>query len=62
MKIKEIIGCDNRGAYALVHVILDDGTEATAIVGGSVETYFHKGQVRVFVKRNLPTAKAAGED
>lgn len=52
MKIIKVVGMDNRGDYALVHVILDDGTEGQAIVGGECEVYYHKGQVRVYIKRN----------
>ena len=51
-KIKQVVGMDNRGDYGIVHVILDDGTEAQVIVGGEVECYFHKGTVRAYVKRN----------
>lgn len=51
-KIKQVVGMDNRGDYAIVHVILDDGTEGQAIVGGSCEVYYYKGQIRVHVKRN----------
>ena len=49
--IIKIVGVDNRKTYALVHVVLDDGTEATIINGGDCEVYFHKGQVRAWVKK-----------
>lgn len=51
MKIKEIVGLDNKGSYGLVHVVLEDGTEATVYVGGQVETFFHKGAIKAFVMR-----------
>lgn len=37
--------------YLLVNVLLDDGEEAQVIVGGACEVYFHRGQVRCFVKK-----------
>jgi hypothetical protein len=52
-KIKEIIGMDNKGSHALVHVITDDGTECTIWIGGQVELFFdHKyNKVKAFVKK-----------
>lgn len=54
-KIIEVEGMENRGEYAKVHVILEDGTEAEIFVGGDVEVYFHKGQIKAFIKRPKAT-------
>lgn len=51
-KITKILHFQNKGDYALVNVLLDDGTEAVCIVGGDCEVYFHKGQIKAYVKRN----------
>lgn len=50
-RIIKIIGLENRQDYGLVHVVLEDGTEATVYIGGEVEVFFHKGQVKAFIKR-----------
>lgn len=52
-RIKEILHTDNKGAYALVNVLLDDGEEAVVWVGGEVEVYLHRGIVKAHVKRKL---------
>lgn len=54
MKILEVVGLDNRGEYALVHVIMEDGLEAEVYIGGDCETYFHKNKIKAFVKRPKP--------
>lgn len=51
MRIIEVVGLEKRGEFGLVHVVLEDGTEGAVYVGGDVEVYFHKGQIKVFVKR-----------
>lgn len=51
-KIIKIVGMENRKEYGIVHVILDDGEEANVYVGGSVEVYLHKGQIKAFVKKS----------
>lgn len=50
-RIIEVIGMDNKGASAKVHVVLDDGTEAEVYIGGSVEVYYHKERIKAYVKR-----------
>lgn len=50
-RIKEIVGCENRGKYALVHAILEDGTEVQIYNGGNVEVFFDHGVVKAFVKK-----------
>lgn len=52
-RIIEIIGCSNKVNYALVAVLLDDGTEAEVWVGGSVEVYYDHGRIKAWVKRRL---------
>lgn len=54
-RIKEIVGCEDKGSYALVHVIMEDGLEAVVYVGGECETYFHKGRATAFVKKTKTT-------
>lgn len=51
MRIIEIQHCENKGDYALVHVLMADGTEATVWVGGECEVFFDKGKVKAFVKK-----------
>ena len=50
-KIIQVIGLDNKHAYGNVHVVLDDGTECTIYIGGSVEVFFDKGKIKAFMKR-----------
>lgn len=51
-KIIKVEGMVNKGTYGIVHVVLEDGTEATVWVGGDVEgPFYNKEQVKVFVKR-----------
>lgn len=52
-KIIEIIGMDNKGEYALVHVLLNSGEEAVVYVGGSVEVFYDPAhdKVKAFVKK-----------
>lgn len=50
-KIIEIIGCENKVQYAIVHVLIDDGTEAEVYVGGTVEVFLDKNKIKAFVKR-----------
>ncbi len=42
---------ENRGAYALINVLMEDGTEAVVYCGGDCEVYFDKGKVKAFVKK-----------
>ncbi len=51
-KILQILHWENKGEYAKVYVLLDDGTEAEIYVGGDVEVYYYKGRIRAYVKRN----------
>lgn len=50
--ISKILRVRNEKTRLIVTVELDDGMEATIYVGGQVETFFHKGQVRAWVKKN----------
>lgn len=52
-KIIEIIGCDNKGKFANIHVLLDDGSEGVVYVGGSVEVHYDPAHDRIkcFVKK-----------
>jgi hypothetical protein len=50
-KIINILHIQNKGDYALINVLLDDGTEAIVYVGGNVEVFFHKGAIKAFVKK-----------
>jgi hypothetical protein len=50
-KIKKVLQVINKGDYALVYVLTEDGDEATIYCGGEVELFFHKGQIKAFVKR-----------
>jgi len=50
-KIIEVLGWENKGSYAKVHVLLDDGLEAYVWVGGEVEVFMDKSQTKAFVKR-----------
>lgn len=51
-RIKKVLRMENRGEYALVTVLLEDGDEEyTIYVGGSVETYFDYNRLNAFVKR-----------
>ena len=50
-KVIEIIGCENKVTYAIVHVLLDDGTEAEVYVGGDVEVFLHRDKIKAFVKK-----------
>lgn len=50
-KITKVIGFENKGAYALVTVQLDDGTEAVIYNGGQVEVYFAYGRISAFVRK-----------
>lgn len=50
-RIIKVQHIESKKTYALVHVLLDDGTEATTYVGGDVQVYFDKGTVKAFVKR-----------
>lgn len=52
-RIKQILGWKNAGEYALVYALTDQGDEVTAIVGGEVEVYLHKGTIRAFVKKTV---------
>lgn len=52
-RIKKIIGVENKDSYALVHVLIDDGTEAAVYVGGVVEVYFAHNRVSAFVKKSV---------
>lgn len=56
-RIIEIQAIEDKETYALVHVLLDDGTEAVTYVGGEVEVFFHKGTVKAWVKRNKDLTK-----
>lgn len=48
--------------YLLVNVLLDDGTEASIVVGGAVEVYYQAGQVRAFVKKTVHKPLDKGAD
>ena len=37
--------------YCIVYVQTDDGSEASIYVGGQVELFFSKGQIKAHVKR-----------
>jgi translation elongation factor P/translation initiation factor 5A len=50
-KIIKILHFRDKEDYALVDVLLDDGTEAQIYIGGNCEVFFHKGQVKAFVKK-----------
>ena len=56
-KIIKILGMDNRKDYAIVHVVLEDGTEATTYIGGDCEVFFHKGQIKAYIKRSKNLTK-----
>ena len=51
MKIIKIEHFENKGEYGVVHVLLNDGTEAEVWVGGEVVVYYHKNRVKAFIKR-----------
>jgi hypothetical protein len=55
-KIISVIHFQNKGDYALVNVLLEDGTEAQVYIGGECEVFFHKGTVKAFVKKTKDTA------
>ena len=44
---------DNKGKYAIVHVLLSDGSEAEVYVGGLVDSWFDEdwNKIKAFVKR-----------
>lgn len=50
-KILKVVGMDNKGDTAIVHVIMEDGLECTIWIGGECETYFWNGQSRAFVRK-----------
>lgn len=50
-RIVEILHMQNKGSYALINVLMDDGTEAVVFCGGDCEVYFNKGRVSAFVKK-----------
>lgn len=50
-RIKEIQHVNNKKTYAEVFVLLEDGTEARVMVGGSVEVYLDHGIIKAFVKK-----------
>lgn len=52
-RIIEIIGVENNGNHANIHVLLDDGTEGVVWVGGKVDVHFDDkhNKIKVFVKR-----------
>lgn len=56
MRIAKVLNMQRRSdsEYALVTVRLDDGMEATVLVGGEVEVYFQDGTCRAFVKKGKP--------
>lgn len=51
-KITKILGADNRGEYAIIHVLVGQD-EAEVYVGGEVEVYHDPkyDKVKAFVKR-----------
>lgn len=64
--IVRIEGVDNRGSYAIVHVVVGDELgneeEATVYVGGTVEIFEHNGQIKAFVKRRRLDIASNKED
>jgi hypothetical protein len=52
-KIAKIIHTENKGNHAIVHVQMEDGTEAQIYCGGECEVYFdHRfNKVKAWVKR-----------
>jgi hypothetical protein len=51
-KIVKILRTHDLGDSLKIWVELDDGMQAIIYVGGAVETFFHKGQIRAFVKKS----------
>lgn len=52
-RITKILHMQNKGNYALVNVLMEDGTEAVIFCGGDCEVFFDKGVVKAFVKKGL---------
>lgn len=50
-KILEVLRMHNKGSYALVDVVMEDGTEAYVWIGGDCEVFFDKGRIKAFVKK-----------
>lgn len=52
-RVKAILHLEDKGDYAIVHVLLSDGTEAEIYNGGEVEVRFDEkhGKIKAFVKR-----------
>jgi hypothetical protein len=50
-RIVKVNGLTNKGSYGLVEVVLDDGTEANVWVGGQVEVFYDREQIKAWVKR-----------
>jgi len=53
--IIKVTHIQNKDTYALVNVLLSDGTEAVCFVGGEVEVFFHHGIIKAFVKKTKET-------
>lgn len=53
VKILKVIGMVNKGSYAVVTVLTDEGDEAETYIGGSVEVYYHHGKIKAFVKKTI---------
>lgn len=50
-KITKILHMQNKGDYALINVLMDDGLEAVVYVGGACEVFFSHGRINAFVKK-----------
>ena len=53
-RVKKIIHFESKDSYAIVHVLMEDGTEAQVYVGGDCQIYYHHGKIKAFVTRGKP--------
>lgn len=54
-KIIEIVGVENKGSYALVHALTNEGDTVEIFVGGVIDIFYHHGVIKAHVKRNKTT-------
>lgn len=50
-RITKILHMQDKDSYALVNVLMSDGTEAVVYVGGDCEVFLDKGIIKAFVKK-----------
>ena len=50
-KIVKVIRLQKFDTYGIVHVQVDDGSEAEVYIGGDCEVYFHHNKIKAFIKK-----------